>query len=429
MPDRSRPPRIRAIETLQLPEPEQVWLTNGIPVYVVRSRQREVLRLECVFRAGRPVEDRPMVASMTLRMLREGTRHRSGDEVADLFEHYGSTISTPFNLDTGQVNVYCLARHVGEVLPTVAEMLADPIFPEEELRDYVKRRKRRLEVDLRKPDLVAYRQFTEFMFGSNHPYGYNSTPALYEAVGREDLERHFRTHYVSGNCFMVLAGAVDDRVLKEVDRLLGQAIRRGPSTERVPPCHDFPARQVHIDRPQAAQTAIRVGRKLFSRRHPDYEGMNILAHILGGYFGSRLMANIREKKGYTYNIYAMTDPLVHDGSFYVASEVGNEVVGPTLREIYREIDRLRNRPVGRSELEMVRSYMLGSYLNALDGPFSQADLIRGLLTDHLPLDAFDRAVEELRRIDPKRLQQLARTYLDNENMWEVVVGPRMGAIK
>ncbi len=422
MPDRTRPPRIQRIDSLHLPRPELSRLDNGVEVYAVRSGPQEVIKVEVIFRAGRPVERKPLVARSTIRLLREGTRRQDAAALADTLDYYGSSLSTPFNLDTAQLTLYCLARHVDEVLPELAEMLAEPAFPESELRNYVERSKRKLQVDTRKTDVEAYRQFTACLYGETHPYGYNSSAEAFDELSRDDLLEHYTDHFLSGNCFVVVSGGVDNKVLTSLNRHLGQAIRKGPSTEKAPPPSlTRPARK-HISRPDAVQTSIRVGRRLFPRSHPDFEGLNILATALGGYFGSRLMANVREDKGYTYNIYAMVDNLVHDGAFYVATEVGNEAVHQTLREIYREIDKLCTQPLEKGELDMLRNYLMGSYLSALDGPFNQAEVIRNLLIDKLPLSAFEKAVETLQEISPAAIRKLAQKYLQPEEMWEVLVG-------
>ncbi len=161
---------------------------------------------------------------------------------------------------------------------------------------------------------------------------------------------------------------------------------------------------------------------MFSRRHPDYNGVYVLNTILGGYFGSRLMANIREKRGFTYNIYSTADAMLHDGCLYVATEVNNGKVKATIKQIFAEMQRLREEPAPVAELEMVRNYLLGMLLNGLDGPLNISDVIKTLVTEELPLDAFDALVHTIRTITPEQLQVLAQRYLQEQDFWVVTVG-------
>ena len=174
--------------------------------------------------------------------------------------------------------------------------------------------------------------------------------------------------------------------------------------------------------PNSMQSGIRVGRRLFSRKHPDFNGVFVLNTILGGYFGSRLMTNIREKKGFTYNIYSTADAMLHDGCLYIATEVNGDKSAATLRAIFSEMKKMREKPVSDDELEMVRNYLLGMLLNGLDGPMNISDVVRNLLVEGLPLSAFDELVQAVRNIRPADIQALAQKYLQPEDYWVVQVG-------
>jgi predicted Zn-dependent peptidase len=183
-----------------------------------------------------------------------------------------------------------------------------------------------------------------------------------------------------------------------------------------------PSGNCHIPHPESVQTAIRIGRRLFSRHHPDYAGFFVLNTILGGYFGSRLMTNIREDKGYTYNIYSSLDVMRHDGAFYIGTEVGNEFVGDTLKQIRLELRSLIENPVSEEELTMVRNYLMGNFLSMVDGPFNVGEVVRTMVGDELPFSFFSELVESVNTIKAETLQRLAEQYLQPEDQWEVVVG-------
>lgn len=422
MPDRTLAPPVADFSRLELPPYALHLLSNGIPMYVVNSGTQDVVKLEVVFHAGRPYENKHLVARATLSQLKEGTMHHEAAAIAETFDFYGATLQTPYNLDTSSIVLYSLNKYFDKVLPLMAELLECPVFPEKELETFIQRNQVELQVELTKTDVVAYRKITEFVFGESHPYGYNSFPETYADLRREDLIEHFQKHYVDGNCAIFLSGKIEPGMIPFIDAHLSKAIRPGISMPKIPEAEQAPPQRIHVSHPDRVQSAIRIGRRLFNRRHPDYAGMYVLNTILGGYFGSRLMGNIREEKGYTYNIYSSLDPMRFDGAFFISTETGTEFAKETLNEIYNELDILREEPVDEEELAMVRNYLLGGFLNMLDGPFNVADIIKTIVVEDLPPDYFESTVQAVKNISAEELQLLARRYLSRGDMWEVSVG-------
>lgn len=422
MPNRKRAPRIKDIGKLRLPPVGVHQLDNGIPLYEINMGTQEVLKLEIAFLAGRPYEHKRLAGRATASQLKEGTRQFTSSQIAEQIDFFGSTLSFPFHLDTSNLIYYSLSKHFGKAMPIIEDVLAAPSFPEKELQLFIQRNQRELEVELTKNDVVAYRQVTESFFGAQHPYGYNSMPETYADLRRDDLQAHFERLYNSSNCAVFISGKTTPDVLAMLNESLCRAIRPGQAPQPVFPPTPEQAGHLKIPLPNTVQTAIRIGRRLFSRHHPDYYGMYVLNTILGGYFSSRLMANIREEKGYTYNIYSMLDAMHHDGCFYIGTEVGNEFVEDTLKQIYLEIHKLQEELVEEEELSMVRNYLMGNFLTMLDGPFSVSEVVRTQVVEGLPLDYYEGLVDKVRAITAEEIQHLAQKYLRQEDLWEVIVG-------
>ena len=420
--NRTSPPPIRDVANLRLPDIQQHTLDNGMTLYEIRMGTQEVIKLEIVYQAGRPYEKKQLAARATSSLLREGTRSFSAAQIAEQADFYGCSLSFPFSLDTSNIILYSLNKHFGKVMPLLEEILSAPSFPETELNAFIKRNQRRLEVDLSKNDILAYREITAHIFGATHPYGYNSFPETYRALKRDDLLDHFNTLYNSSNCVAFISGRSSPEIIAMVNDRLSRAIPRGQAAQVALQPSQAAPQAIKINRPDTVQAAIRIGRRLFNRQHDDFLGMYVLNTILGGYFGSRLMGNIREEKGYTYNIYSMLDPMQFDGCFYVGTEVGNEFVEDTLRQIYLEMAQLQQEPVDAEELAMVRNYLMGNFLTMLDGPFNVSEVVRTLVTEGLPLSFFLFMSGAVRHITADELQQLAQRYLRREDMWEVVAG-------
>ena len=423
--DRTKAPVIRMPEDVQLPKYQNHLLDNGIPVYEVHLGTQEVVKLELVFNAGRPFEHKQLVARATTSLLREGTATHSGSEIAELFDFYGCSLSLPFNLDTANVVVYSLSRYLDQVLPILQDILENPSFSTAELKSFVHRKQQLLKEDLTKNEVVAYRTITDLIFGSKHPYGYNSVEETYAALQREDLQKHFDRTYTIDNCIIFLSGKTSPAHIQSLNKYIGRLSRTGGKVSTSFPTLPTVTEAHFLERPETIQTALRMGRKLFNRQHEDYCGMYVLNALLGGYFGSRLMANIREDKGYTYHIFSQLDVMKFDGYLYIGTEVGNEFVAATRDEIYKELALLRDKAVSEQELEMVKNYLIGTYLTMIDGPFQASELIKTIVLEDLSEDFFSKLVQTTRNITAKQLQDLANKYLQEGDIWQVSVGAPM----
>ncbi len=422
MPDRSIQPQIKEITHIQIPSFQEYTLDNGIPVYEVNMGTQEIIKLEVIFRAGRPFEHQKLVARATAAMLREGTVRRKAAEIHEMVDFYGGTLSVPVNLDTSNITMYSLTKHFEKLLILLSEILTEPSFPNEELEIYKNNSKQRMQVDLTKNDVVAYRTVTEKIFGKDHPYGYNSSPEIYDKINREELLHHFNRNFHAGNCMLVISGKTNTETIKLLNQYIGKTLVKKEVVKSNVIKKVITPQQLKISAPDTLQSAIRIGCKLFNRKHKDYVNFYVLNTILGGYFGSRLMSKIREEKGYTYNIFSSIDPMMFDGYFYVGTDVSNEFLEPTIESIYEEFELLKTVPIGKEELSMVRNYLMGFFLTNLDGAFNVAELIKVEKTENLPKDYFSNVIHQVKNITPEEIMEQAQKYLNRENMWQVVVG-------
>ena len=422
MPNRKIQPPLRAIKNLDLPQPTIYTLDNGIRVYETNMGTQPILKMEIIFTAGRWYESKQLVGRATASLLKEGTQDYTAAKIAETIDFYGGSLSFPVNLDTSNIILYCLTKHFEKLLGLVQDILTTPLFLETELEQFVKRNQQHLKVDLGKNDVVAYREVTEAIFGSNHPYGYNSIASTYEALEKKDLQQHFQNHYKAGNCVILLSGRPTTNTIELLNQYLGRNLPLGHSVKKSAVITPHPQRKILFPKKEALQTSIRIGRKLFTRHHPDYNGIYMLNTILGGYFGSRLMMNLREDKGYTYGAYSTIEPMLFDGYFYIGADVGREVTDAARKEIYYELKRLREEPIKPAELNMVRNYLLGNLLTNLDGAFSVSEVIKVFVTEQLDFKFYERLVQTIRTIQPNALQALANKYLRIEDMHEVIVG-------
>ena len=417
------PPPIHLATIPALLPADRFTLPNGLKVVAMGGVDAPVIRAELIWDAGRPFETGKLVNALVDDLLLEGTPKHTAAEVEAYFEQYGTQLDQPDVMDTANLSIATTLRWAGEVLPMMAEIVAEANFTEESFARSIRQRKQRLRENLSDNDTLAFRLITEATYGADHPYGYNSHLETYDELKLQSVKDYYRSHYHAGNATLFVAGNLTDDVLQLVEKTFGGL----PSGERARPV-DFPPVPVQphlqqVQRPRAEQTMIRIGRPGVDIRGIDYPALMVLDTIYGGYFGSRLMKNIREEKGLTYGIESEVDTYRYDGDFGVSADVANESVAIVRREIAVEAERLRQDLVGPGELEMVRAYLSGSVANNLDGVFGHAYRHRSaIIKDYEPHAFLATLSQTILEITPEQIREVARKYLNPDGDWEVVLG-------
>lgn len=419
--DRTVGPTIKPIRKLVFPPVNKTVLSNGIPVYSLPGGTQEIIKLELVYKAGRSKELNLLAAKTTASLLKEGTQNYTGDKLDEKIDFYGITIASTSGMDTSNLVLYCLKKHLETALELLEEIMARPVFPKEELARYTKRSEERLLQELSKNDVVSYRMITEKVFGAQHPYGYNSQPESYRAVNLEQVKTHFQKFYNADNCKVYLSGKIDDQVLKQVDNCLSRMPQNSTPERPYMLVKDHTPEHIKISG-NKIQNSIKIGKRLFKRDHPDYPGFFLLNTILGGYFGARLMSKIREEKGYTYNIYSYLDQLENEGSFFISTEVGSEYHELTLSAISDELSDLQNSVVSDKELDMAKNYIMGNFLNLLDGPIKSSKYLKMIVENDLELDYLPDLSEKIIATKAQSIIDLAQKHLIFDQMFKISVG-------
>lgn len=417
------PAIVDAVEMkLQLKPYDHFTLGNGVPVYTIDAGAQEVLLVEWVFYAGNWYEEKNIVAATTNFMLKNGTKHKKAFAINDHFEFYGAYLNRSCFNETATITLHCLSKHLPELLPVVAELITESIFPEEELAIYKQNQKQRLEVNLKKCDFVANRLIDEYVYGFHHPYGKYTSTLDYDNLQRDELAAFYKKFYTEGKCMMFVAGKPPVDLQQQLDTVFGSLPFRQQTQDRI--YHYAPAesKKYRITNDvNGVQGAIRIARPFPNRHHPDFPKTQVLNNIFGGFFGSRLMSNIREDKGYTYGIHSYMQNHIHDTAWMISTEAGRDVCEATIEEVYKEMEILRTEPVDKEELDLVRNYMIGSLLGDLDGPFQIIGRWKNYILNGLTEDYFHNTIATVRNITAEELQSLANKYLVPDSFYELVV--------
>ncbi len=389
----------------------------------VHVEQAPILITEMIWRAGRPFEGQRLVAGATNALLTEGSGSYTAADLEQLFEQYGTSLETPDDNDVACLSLATIVKHADRLLPVMAEVTATPTFSPRALKRYLKRSKQQLREDLEDPDTLAYRMLSEATFGLDNPYGYGGDKADFDALTVAALRAHYDRCYGAANATLRVVGQLSPGVEQLLDKTFGQLPAGSRAADPSYAVGEQPPGLLQVHRPRAQQTMIRRGRRGFRITDPDYAGLCVLETILGGYYGSRLMRNIREEKGYTYGIDSDLDTYRFDGTFGISADVANENVVEVRREILREMEKLRQDLVPPQELDMVRAYLLGGLVMDLDGPLAVSSRYRSaIIKEYDAVGHLARLDETIRTITAEEIRELAQRYLRPELDWEVIVG-------
>lgn len=422
--DRTIAPPSQKIEQVSIPKAEEVLLDNQVPVYLVKAGEQPVVRLELIFEAGSRYENHVGESYFTSKMLSEGTSRYSATQISEQFDQYGAFLEISQSVERLGITVHGLTKHLPKLLPLLQEMIADSVIPENELQVQKNITSQNLKISLEKSSYVAGQVFREQIYGTDHPYGKTLTLALIENISR-DAVKDFYEKNVKGKTFRVfLSGQFSDTEIQALNQHLGQTPLEAPAHGGIVDKTDEIKRpeSVLLERLDNVQSSIRLGKRLFGRTHPDFFKFIVTNTIFGGYFGSRLMKNIREEKGFTYGISSGLIPQRYGGYLVMGTDVKKEFTQQTIDEIVKEIRRLQTEPVDEDEMETAKNYMIGSLVGSLNTPFEVADRQKIILLDELPADFYDNYIQKIRAITPLDVIEIANTYFKPEDLCEVVVG-------
>ena len=416
------PPIVDAVDfKLSLKPYEKIVLKNGVEVYTINAGAEEVMMLEWVYFAGNCYEDKSLVAASANFLLRNGTSKKTAFQLNEHFEYYGSYINRACYNETASITLHTLTKHVHELLPVVREMITDSVMPEEEISTYKQNQKQKLKVSLKKSDFVAGRLIDVYLYGMNHPYGKFSSAEEYDALNRDELLDFYNRYYKSGKFILFVAGKLPGNLEQLLNEQFGDLPLGNIALTEDKRVLATDKKYRIVNDENGVQGAIRIARPFPNRHHPDFLKAQVLNILLGGFFGSRLMSNIREDKGYTYGIHSFLQNHIQDTAWMISTEAGKDVCEATIAEVYKEMEILKTELVDDEELKLVQNYMMGSILGDLDGPFQIIARWKNYILNGLEGDYFYKAIDTIKNISSKDLQELAQKYFDKDEFYELVV--------
>lgn len=417
--NRSIQPELKSIEKIDFVKPIVYDITSDVKLFFMKDVNNETTRFDLYFDAGniRAPKGTPAFVNS---LLFSGTKEKSSTQISNEIDALGGFMESGLSAENAVVSMYCLRENVLPILHIVVDAIDNCAFIDHEVNELLADKKQAFLTNMEKVSYLSQREFQNKLFHSSDIYSTIATEDFYENVSTQTLKKFFQEYYLKGLTKVVVVGNLSSDTIDEIIDSVGKWAKNGLGKFE----KEIKNLQgtFHVNKENAVQTAIRVGKILFNKKHEDYNDFLVLNTILGDYFGSRLMANIREDKGYTYGIGSMVAEYNNIGYFMIATEVGKDLKEATLHEIKFEIERLKTELIPDEELSLIKNYLLGQLLKSADGPYSMMDLYLSAEAQGLDLNFYNKAIEELHSITPQRLQELAIKYLVWEEMTIVSAG-------
>ena len=415
------------------PERQVVWparhaakLSCGLAVMMVEQHRVPKLTLQLLFRSGNSAvaTSHPGLADMTASVVRTGTKARSGRQIEEELRRLGADLSTGAGADSSAISLGGLSEFSQQQLELLADLAWHANFPAEEFERERRNALEAVRIERTTAGFLAGERLRKTLFGA-HPYAVVApSEAQVESYRREQLIDFYHAHYTPENAVLI---AVGDFSAPALLAQMEAAFRDWPGgqppwqPEAAPP--KLQGRRVQlVHLPGSVQTQILLGNHAITRNHPDWLRLTLANSIYGGAFHSRLVANIREQKGYTYSPRSSAHALRRLGYFSVSAAVRNEVVAATLTEIFYELDRMRDQAVGKEELDDARAYLSGVFSLGIATQDGVAGQLATLLLNELPDNYLETYRQKICALTAEDVLDAARKYFDSANAQIVVVG-------
>jgi len=417
-------PDFKTIDAIDILPSQKQLLSNNIPIHIINGGSQDVLKIEFIFDAGIWQQNSPLVASMANSMLNEGTINYTASEIAEKFDFFGAFIGFSTGKHDASISLYTLTKYIKDTLEITEDIIKNSRFPEKEFRTILLNKKQKFQINHQKTNVLAKNKFNKLIYGPNHPYANCYDIEEFDKIDLKVVKEFYHKYYTPNNCKIIIAGKVDQQILNQLEALFG--IEKWPLQKEncIPEFKIQPSKEkkAFVMVKDAVQSSIRIGRSLFNKTHKDYAAMQLLNLVLGGYFGSRLMQNIREDKGYTYGISSFIISHLNAGHFAIVTEVGKDVCADAIKEIFYEIKKLREELVPEEELNLVKNYISGEMLRNLDSPFSLSESLKGNLQFGFDNSYYQNFISELKQVNPEQINKLAIKYLQEEDLSLIVSG-------
>ncbi|GER93690.1 insulinase family protein [hot springs metagenome] len=407
-------------------------LSNGLTVLHAERHNLPIVMVTLLIKASplNEPDDKAGIAYLTAKMLTEGTKKRKASEISEEIEFMGASLDASTSSDYTTISLSVLRKDVEKGFEIFSDVLQNPLFPEEE----IKRKKEIIKGSLMQseedPSFVASKTFIKEVFG-DHPYGrlVNGSIETIDSIKRGDIVKFYNEHYISDNAILSVVGDITPNELNSlIDKYLGRwkTGDKSQQTEvRIQTEKKHKDKKIVIIDKNITQANIIFGHRGIARDNPDYYAVSVMNYILGGGgFASRLMKVLRDDMGLTYSIYSSFSGNKEIGQFEVEVQTKNESAGTAIREILKQINKIKTEAVTEQELNDAKAYLTGSFPRRLETSKRIADFLAAVEFYKLGDDYIKRYPDYINQVTKEDVLRVAKKYLNSENYVLVIVGDK-----
>lgn len=402
---------------------DPVVISKGLNCYEVEGGTEDIVKIDVVFRAGARYQAKPLLASVCLNTLQEGSENYSSQHISETIDFYGAELSKNLYKDYAEISLLCQGKHLSNLIDVFVDIFMHPTFPEDKVALYKSRAKSALAVNMEKVEFKCRMLYSSLLF-ENHPYNTSFGVSDFDDISVGDLRSFFRSNYQLGHALCIISGKNTSIAREKLEEAIAKKVERVDKRLALGEIKgwEFRVREEWERKSGSLQSAVRMGRDAIFRTHPDYAALYFANTALGGYFGSRLMQNIREEKGYTYGISSVISILEYASYLSISTQVGAGFTKHTVEEIKKELDIISIQPMSFDEIELVKFYISGNLLRRFDGPFATASRLKSVLLNGLSKDWYQNFLHDIFALDAERILRVSELYLRPEKFTLAVVG-------
>ncbi len=419
--NRTLAPASHPLEQIKFPTPSKHTLDNGIETFCISLGDQNVFKLELIFPAGAIYANKAGVSGLTAQLLKRGTIKLNSLELNEAFDYYGAYWDVQNNLDSSSITVYSLCKHLPNLLPLLIDIIQNSTMKEvdveQELGIEIQKNKHNWE----KTSFAANQLFRQHIF-ENDPYGRISNEEQLRKITHQDILGFYEDHWKSQKPLLIISGKISESEINLLNQTIGQITLAPKQIQQLPNLSHGTKNNIYQEKTNALQTSIRFGMKGLTRNSSDYFKFTVMNTLLGGFFGSRLQKNIREEKGFTYGISSSNVALQRGAYWVVGTDVNKENANQTIEEIQKEIRILQQEEVSAEELQLVKNYLMGSFIGELTQAFEISEKVKILCQESLSMEFYNQFQHEIVACTSEDILRLANTYLDLDKMLDVRVG-------
>jgi predicted Zn-dependent peptidase len=407
-------PKTSEITEFKIIKAQAHQLRNGIKLFSIDAGTEEVIRIEWLIRAGASYQEKTLTASTLSKILKEGTAKMNSSQINELLDFHGASLSASTTAEHIVLVLYSLTKHLDTLLPLVKDILTNATLPESELNLALQKSISLLNINNNKNAFVARNILDKHLYGNHNPYGYYPELNDFKKVKRANILSYYNEQFTKQAWDIIAAGKLSKATLNLIKQTFQDITFQNTTLKKLKTeFSQHKNKETLIKKSDSKQASIAIGMRTIKRNDPEYASFSLLNTVLGGYFGSRLMQNIRENKGYTYGIYSILKSMTMSGQWGIYTDVGIDVYENALNEINFEIERLKKEDIPLEELHLVKNYIAGTFLSSIDGPFALANKFKSIYLFDLDYSYFDRFLSDIKNTTPKKLNALANKYLDS----------------